>query len=89
MKVFIQVVLGITVGWFLFYIMGLEQAELFKLVYQYINSTVFYFSVVVAFLVICFTVLRKFKVFGVAVAVTMAGMFGLVYVALNTGSIGF
>ncbi|WP_423800206.1 hypothetical protein [Neobacillus sp. SAB-20_R2A] len=89
MKVCIQVIMGIIIGWLLFYVMGLEQEELFKFVYQYINSTVFYFSVVVGVLVICFTVLRKFKVFGVAVAVTMVGVFMVVYVALNTGSIGF
>lgn len=81
--------MGIAVGWLLFYILGLEHAELFKFVYQYINSTVFYFVVVMVVPAICFTFLRKFKVFGVAVAVTMVGIFGLVYVALNTGSIGF
>lgn len=89
MKVSVQVVLGVIVGWALFYFMGLEQVELFKFLYQYINSTVFYFSVVVAVLVICFTVLRKFKVFGVAVVVTMVGLFILIYIALNTGMLGF
>ncbi|MCH6268670.1 hypothetical protein [Neobacillus citreus] len=57
--------------------------------YQYINSTVFYFIVVVAVPVICFAVLRKFKVFGVAVSVTMVGLFILIYIALNTGMLGF
>ncbi|MFC4802367.1 hypothetical protein ACFPA1_23965 [Neobacillus sp. GCM10023253] len=89
MKVCIQVIMGIIIGWLLLNVMGLEQAELFKLVYQYLNSTLAYFIVVVVVPTICFTFFRKFKVFGVAVAVTMVGMFVVVYVALNTGSIGF
>jgi hypothetical protein len=89
MKVVLQAVIGILVGWMLFYLFGIEQPEVIKYLYKYINSTVFFFIVVVAVPVSCYAFFHRFRVFGMAVSVTMVGLFLVVYFALNTGGIGF
>lgn len=89
MRVVLQVVIGILVGWGLFYVLGIEQPEVIKYLYKYINSTLFFFIVVLAVLASCCAFFHGFKVFGMAVSLTMVGLFLVVYVALNTGKIGF
>jgi hypothetical protein len=89
MKIVLQAVIGILAGWLLFYLLGIEQPDVIKYLYKYINSTVFFFIIVVAVPISCFAFFHRFKVFGMAVSVTMVGLFLVVYVALNTGGIGF
>jgi hypothetical protein len=85
----LQAVIGILVGWWLFYLLGLEQPEVIKYLHKYINSTLLFFIVVVAVPTSCFALFRRYKVFGVAVSLTMVGLFLVVYFALNSGGVGF
>ncbi|WP_066310417.1 hypothetical protein [Bacillus sp. FJAT-29814] len=89
MRVVLQVVIGVLVGWLLFYLFGIEQPEVIKYLYKYLNSLLVFFIVVVAVPASCFAFFHRFKVFGIAVSLTMVGLFLVVYIALNSGGIGF
>jgi hypothetical protein len=89
MNSFIQIVSGMIVGGIFFYITAIERIKPMKYLFQYINSTLFYILVAVFITAACFIFFPKLKVFGIAVSLTMIILFIVLYIAFNSGSIGF
>ncbi|RDU38901.1 hypothetical protein DRW41_04925 [Neobacillus piezotolerans] len=89
MQTLIQILGGIITGFFLFYFMGIEQVKPLTYLFDYINSTLFYILTACGIALLFMTVFRKLKAFGLSISATMILLLLILYIALNTGTMGF
>ncbi|MGG3466111.1 hypothetical protein ABES02_00780 [Neobacillus pocheonensis] len=89
MYTLIQVFIGVIAGFIMFYMTAIERVKILKYLLQYVNSTLFYFIIVILVPIICMVFFPRVKVFGYSTSITMIILFILLYIAFNTGDIGF